>query len=238
MYHFFILISDEQLFFSAMNAEGTVVSCGDVGQVVIEDSPLHFGVAKIVEVEGCLRATGSVIGAEDIMITAPVLKVAPSSKIVSKQVRKKLLAQKKKQFEFSIMRAKVSQHYRLQTRRANLGRMLRQEVQSALKSKLHRRPVLLGLCVIETDLSIFGLDYFNKRKVVYSYKNNNLSELDLLLGNKWDATSKEGIISYVTEVIVHLSKDDLLHAIIFTTVSWGSLEENYRVNFHKSMAST
>ena len=121
-------------------------------------------------------------------------------------------------------------------RSALLGRVIRREITSALSSKTYRKRVYLGLCSVEHDLKLLQIDRTTK-KASYSYKDGNMSELDQVLGLKWDVMElDESYFRFVTQVVFK-AKDMMLFMNVSTALCRQGLIECYR-DFIKSSELT
>jgi hypothetical protein len=59
------------------------------------------------------------------------------------------------------------------------------EISAALGSRTFQTKIVIGLYCPDTDNTILKLDSTNS-KLVYSYKDGNIQDLDALLGFGWD----------------------------------------------------
>lgn len=205
------------------------MSCGDVVTVPLTGQPgMHIGIKTLSRTQEGYLANGFLIGQSAVAITAPVSILMPSKEKVSLKERKELNTYKKMQFAIALERSKTDFSFRQELRKQQLACLLNKEVQLALKSKLSRRSFTLGMCQFDTDLEIFQMDFFTKRKSVFCYMNHTLQSLDPLLGRKWDILVSGERVKFVTKLSVSLTISDTLHVTLFSSVFYGTLTNNYR----------
>ncbi|KAJ8050017.1 hypothetical protein HOLleu_03033 [Holothuria leucospilota] len=214
------------------------ISCGDVVSVPMPgDCTTNFGVHSIEKHSSEFIAKGPVIGQPAITISAPVGLLHSSSDKGSLVERRKLLQHQKEQFNLALERSKRDFAFRMESRKHQLSSLLRKEVKLALKSKLPRRSFALGPCQYDTDLSLFHLDFFQKRKAVFSYKDETISHLDEMLGVKWDVLEIDGRCKFISQVTVSLSRENTLFVCVYSSVFWGILGNDYRATLFTDMAN-
>ena len=219
-----------------MGSDGQKVSCGDTVDVTLASGgKLSVGICQITKKSNSFHLEGFLPGNPDIFVKCPV-DIAKRTKVVVTRTEKATLENaRRSQFNVAMENSSRSSVYRKEFRQQQIGCFLRQQVFSALNSKAATTRVCLGLSFLETDLNVFNLNPFSKTRVVYSYNLGNLGDLDCLLGSRWDILIRDDRVSFVTQVIVSLSKDCTMKASISTAVSWGPLSRDYRKDLQKTM---
>lgn len=226
-------VEDGTSFFSVFGGDGSIFCCGEL--VHITSTALEMVVSGIekkgssFEVEGCLHCSGLV---EDVKIKVPAEKITKVSKPVRMTAKEKKTVKEwqDKAFAVSLNLRRTNFHYRKLLRLQELRQAILKEVHAALHSKVPKRRFTLGISNLEIDLSLFNIDFFCQRHVKYSYHDDSLGQLDGLLGDKWDALCKDGIVSFVTQVTISLTKQSMLqgsisHAHCYDSVS---MDKTYR----------
>ena len=98
-------------------------------------------------------------------------------------------------------------------RRSVVGSHMRKEVATALSSRSQNRRFSLGVCSLEHDIDLFGIDP-KLKKTVYSYQKDNIGALDNLLGCLWDIKEiSDSQFRFVTQVVVKLKGFQLIVAV-------------------------
>ena len=202
------------------------------GTVTLKTHPnTIFGVTRIFHKGTGIVARGElVINSSidrDVEITAPVQKLqcvkVPLTKKDKDHLSKFNIADNS-ELQRSLLDAPPE--VREQVRASQLGAAVAREVHFALKSKNAKRRFCLGLCSFEHDLSILG--FGSARKVVFSYRESNISKLDSLLGQQWDVFSFDANqFKFVTQVVFRL-REQIISGTIYTSVSRSELTPSYR----------
>ena len=123
--------------------------------------------------------------------------------------------------------ANASVSVRKAVRSALLGHLVRKEVSSALKNKSCRKTVCLGIVAMEHDMSILGIDT-KSRKMIYSYKDGNMDQLDSLLGMRWDVSPIDKThFRFVTQVVFKV-KDLMLSMGVYCAICRSCFSDSYR----------
>lgn len=226
-------IEDGTSFFSTTGGDGSAICCGEVVSVMA--TTLEMLVSSIqkkgtgFEVHGCLFSCGL---SEDIKIAVPAKKVSKICKPLHVTAKEKKIVKEwqSKAFTDSLNLKMSNFQYRKLVRQQELKNAILVEVQAALRSKFSKRRFSLGISTLEIDLSLFELDFFSKRHAKYSYYHDNLWQLDSLLGDKWDILFKDNILSFVTQITISLTKQNILQGSISRAQSYDSMtiDKNYR----------
>lgn len=188
------------------NSTGTLLErgqCYKLGDIQFAVTDLTIQCQDTNSVNGAVILNGKID--HSVKIVMPVeKKVQPARPSLDRQDRTFLN-------KISILNRTVQQELlvsnstvRRAVRQSMIAAHLRKEVTSALNSKSHNRRFSLGVCSFEHDMDIFNLD-LKSMKRVFSYRNENLSELDNLLGSLWDVKETgDGQFRFVTQVVVKL----------------------------------
>lgn len=112
-----------------------------------------------------------------------------------------------------------SSDYRKLYRKMQLKTVVLKEVKQSLKTTSFQRSVSLGPLNFEHDFDIFGLRIPDVRSATFELKRDNLSELDTLLGEKWDLRVHEAGANFVTAFKVRITQDYALHLSVKTATA-------------------
>jgi hypothetical protein len=102
---------------------------------------------------------------------------------------------------------------RKELRQQALLSLLLCEIDHAFKSKSMKRVGNVGASDPLADWEVFSFTSPPAR-CTFSHKHNNLSELDKYFHNIWDIRSMEGVVKYLTKMIVSLDRDCILKVSI------------------------
>ncbi|KAJ8034577.1 hypothetical protein HOLleu_21476 [Holothuria leucospilota] len=223
-------VTDGFDFFSGGSDDKTV-TVGDVGHVTVGGiGTANVGVERLFKEDskGILLLNAFVLGDKEVKVTVPVHRFRGSNaiKLKDKEERSALRDSRERAFKRSFALCQESSSYRRQVREMQLSKYLRKEVKAALNSKGRRRVVNLGVCAMESDLEILGLEGFQKKD--YSYRNNNIKDLDHLLGPRWDIIDEGNRVKFVTSLTLQLSVSWVETCSISTGISWNAIGNNYR----------
>lgn len=190
------------------------------------DRDVDLGLLRVVckdLVNMKFQVEGFLLGDVDIKVNAPIERLKKSETSVTDVGEKEKLKQAKdKAFESSI-KYSGNHSYRIQVRRHQLGKCLRAEVSTSLTRKANRRVINLGVACLDTDLLILGIDPRCRKGMEYSYRKNNLSKLDCLLGSQWDIKVVDSRVSFVTSITFKVNAKDIMTAGITTSFSWNAV---------------
>lgn len=119
-----------------------------------------------------------------------------------------------------------------------IGWHLRHEVRLALTSRCNSRSVSFGVCALDTDPKIIGMDPLKRDKCEFSYRMRNIGQLDQLMGLKWDIELQDTRTTFVTAIFFKINARDVMVARILTAVSWVDLRESndYRRDIRESLS--
>ena len=106
-------------------------------------------------------------------------------------------------------------------RKDQLKALIRKEVYSTLTSRSHKRPFTIGLMQPDTDTAILGLHPLGNRRMVFTYRKDNLCALDDLLGHSWDMMQMDGLTYFVTSMSIGVAKDCTISGWIYSAVYRG-----------------
>ena len=207
--------------YMTLNKSGLVIEGGGVYQVT--DSPVVFGVESVNKesASGTLIVNSKIYS--DVKISAPVNKLLSVASTLSRKDSAYMRQFSVLSHGDDLQREPAS--VRQSVRKTLLGKTLRKEVQSALRSASFRKSFCLGVLSPEFDLKIFN--FKDDLKVEYSYFKHNMSYLDSLLGEGWDLQSPSGQCNFVTKLTLKV-KDLQLFGKVFTARCRETLPKNYR----------
>ncbi|XP_071796114.1 uncharacterized protein [Asterias amurensis] len=90
---------------------------------------------------------------------------------------------------------------------AQLTNAIIKEIKSAFWSTTRQRNFDLGLISPEIDCEVFSISLPDSPAAEYSYKKDNLGNLDNILGQGWDTSQNEGVTRYVTSLRLEMNRD-------------------------------
>ena len=114
----------------------------------------------------------------------------------------------------------ATQICRDKARALQIGRIFSSELQKAFRSPARVHRFSLGLLAV-SDLGLFDLSW-NCRRKIYSYCLNNIQYLDHLLWEQWDIFARGDHATFVTEVNVFWTSDDMVRVTIKTSTFSGN----------------
>lgn len=199
----FFLFSDSIEFFSLRGRNDKPITVGDVGHVTVGSfGKVDLGVERLYKKDssGSFYVDGFVLGDNEVKLQIPTVRFESDSsiKVKDRKERTVLNESKDRAFKTTVTLCQDSKSYRSQLREMQLSQYVRKEVQAALIGKGKRRTASLGVCSLENDLHILGLEGLRKKE--YSYRNKNIQDLDPLLGDRWDIQKEENIVKFVTSI--------------------------------------
>lgn len=158
----------------------------------------------------------------DVTLLLPVTRLHPTTLTLSRPDRKLMDEIAHDQMAKCISLLKEDFAFRKLVRKNDVCRAIQKEVKAALNCKTHRMTFSLGLCSMDIDLELFGLDFFSKKRRVFSYTENTLGTLD---ASTWmRSCTPMHITKFVTQVIVWL-RDGIIHGTVYSSRSstWSKL---------------
>ncbi|KAJ8026153.1 hypothetical protein HOLleu_33913 [Holothuria leucospilota] len=234
--------SDQNRFLRVLTNNGDVFTTGDSAKLMLCGNPVSMGITGLFADSGSqqkkLVAGGFLFGDTDVKVQVPFERLEKASTGILPTIseRKLMKTAFKEALQHSLKRSKIDFHYRVQVRRTQIGRHLRNEIRAALKSKLNCRMVSLGVSSLDTDLEILGIDPLKQDTSEFSYKKGNLASLDLLMGDRWDVELQDGRTSFVTSVVFKVNNKDVVIAKVSTAYSWidALATDHYRRDLRES----
>ena len=213
-----------------LNGNGVLIQTGACYAL----SGLSFAATELSKNEKCSTVKGNVIVNgkidKDIFIEMPVDKsdLSPMSHNLPKSDRDFLSS--KSALQNGTLQGQLSKSHesvRCSVRKSLLASCLRNETLAALKCTSHRRRFSLGVCCLEFDLQSLGFQTSNK--IVFSYKNNNIHQLDNMLGKQWDVFEVDRQqFRFVTELVIKM-KGFILSGSVSTAICRKQLNiDSYR----------
>lgn len=119
----------------------------------------------------------------------------------------------KEQFQMCREQLKENFIFRRLVRQNSLMKSLHKEVRAAFASTSLRRSFCLGLCAMDVDLDLFNLNWFDRKRSVYSYRDGTIGNMDFLMGERWDVCCKGDQTKFVTQLLIWL-RDGNLHGTV------------------------
>lgn len=193
----------------------------EVGDVVHTPGVgVSMGLQDIWKEDGKYRCSGFVVDGggdvTDFCISGPTQKVEKVSLNISRSAKQTLKKYRKKAFEACQERFRTDFRYRKAVRAGHLRQLALDEVGRALKSKTRKRSFSFGVASLDVDLELFGLDFLDKRRKVFSIREGNFYLLDCIFGSDWDLMKGDNCFYFVTNFLVTLTSKNVLKAVVWT----------------------
>ena len=206
--------------------------------VIVKDL-VHDGEKHVAE---CLLLSGEVPRHIDkeINLSVPVRRLIPveGNPLNLREDRKLATKIAEGQVDTLITKLRDDHHFRRLVREDLLKKLILKEVLSSFKSRNLRKAFTMGISCPEIVMVLFGIHPIRRRRAVFSYKHDNLSELDVLLGDNWDWKDLSGQIVFVTQIVFWL-RDNCLHGSVFGGFFPGTVPtENHREVFGRHIRET
>lgn len=169
---------------------------------------------------------------QDITLTLPLDRLKPLKDCLPLQRNDKRLMVDiaGKQADSFIIQLREDFSFRRLVRHNILKNLIKKEIASAFKSKIQRKTFSLGVCSPEIDFAVLNLHLVDKKRAVYSYKDNTIHELDAFLDSTWDlgVTDDYNYTPFVTQLVFWV-RNDCLHGTVYSAIFQGLLDScHYR----------
>ena len=147
---------------------------------------------------------------KDLLMKVPVDRLLPVTNAKVHRVdRESLKAAALAGFKATTANMKDS-WFREETRKGQVQSLIKKEVLLTLKSRTFKRLSNMGPLNFEFDGKLLGIPLPLYRVVTYSYKSENLHQLDRLLGNSWDILNTAAGTHFITSLRVRVTNDSMM----------------------------
>ncbi len=144
---------------------------------------------------------------QEVKVTLPTGRLQPiTAPKLQRKDRKLLKSSASKAVQSTVSNMK-SDSFREAHRMLQLRSSLNKEIHQTLKSTSFEKTSNLGPVNFEFDFSLFDFSLPDNKSVTYSYENQNMSQLDRLMGPKWDIKIIDNGVNFVTSVRIRITPD-------------------------------
>ncbi|KAJ8050219.1 hypothetical protein HOLleu_03333 [Holothuria leucospilota] len=205
-------------FYWALCSSGSPIYCGDV--VEVSDMDVHLAVHTITDGMKDRKVVGHPVTQEgkinyDTCVSTQAHLIKGKTEIkVSREVSNKLKKIKNNSVVAYISCSKESFNARRNERVLCIKSLALKEMKSLLQGKAPKRLFSWGLCQLDIDPLLFNIGFPGTTRAVFSYSKGNLAKLDTVFGEKWDILVEGTTCSFVTQMVVWITKDNLLNASV------------------------